>query len=233
MAIPPRRWVGYALLVAGLLLLYDTYTFLTTNWSPLRIPLDVPTELALGYLLIAAAIVAFLTPILIRMIRGFTPNEYPSVEERRRRRLPLRKKFSALPDRAVVGGALMLLLLPAMFLMILPMTPKGLYVRLVPRHDWRPNENCLQGPIVVSVNWHNGSSQMFLNGKEITRDELARALKAELARRENWEVFVEGDDNVSYSDPMYAIDVINSLHARAVLLTPKLKQQIAAAGCAH
>jgi hypothetical protein len=45
--------------------------------------------------------------------------------------------------------------------------------------------------------------------------------------RANWEVFVEGDDSASFADPMYAIDVINALHAKAVILTPKLKRQMA------
>ena len=38
---------------------------------------------------------------------------------------------------------------------------------------------------------------------------------------------MEGEDSVSFADPMYAIDIINALHAKAVILTPKLKRQIA------
>jgi hypothetical protein len=53
MAIPPRRWVGYAFVVAGLSLLFDTYTFLRTNWSPLHVPMFAATEIALGYSLVA------------------------------------------------------------------------------------------------------------------------------------------------------------------------------------
>jgi hypothetical protein len=56
-------------------------------------------------------------------------------------------------------------------------------------------------------------------------------LKSKLAERADWEVFIDGDDSVSFADPLYAIDIVNDLHAKAVILTPKLKQQIAEKGC--
>ncbi|MBI3475047.1 MAG: biopolymer transporter ExbD [Acidobacteria bacterium] len=136
--------------------------------------------------------------------------------------------MSALPNRAVIGGVVMLLVLLPTFIMINQKVPaKGIYVRLAPGHDPDPLE-CLEGPIVVRV---SESSQMLLNGKQLSRDQLEPALKAALRRRKNWEVFVEGDDSAPYADPMFAIDVINSLHAKAVILTAKAKAQIAAAHC--
>jgi biopolymer transport protein ExbD len=60
MAIPPRRWVGYALLAAGLSLLIDTLTFLLTNWSPLRVPMYAANEFALGCLLTVAGVLVLL-----------------------------------------------------------------------------------------------------------------------------------------------------------------------------
>ncbi len=75
MAIPPRRWVGYALVVAGLSLLFDTYTFLRTNWSPLRIPMYAENELAIGYLLSVVGAVLVLAPTLIRMLDRYAPYE--------------------------------------------------------------------------------------------------------------------------------------------------------------
>jgi hypothetical protein len=38
-------------LAAGLSLLFDTLTFLRTNWSPLHIPMFAANELAIGYVL--------------------------------------------------------------------------------------------------------------------------------------------------------------------------------------
>jgi biopolymer transport protein ExbD len=53
----------------------------------------------------------------------------------------------------------------------------------------------------------------------MSREELEQSLKSKLSKRANWEVFVEGEDSVSFADPMYAIDIINALHAKAVILT--------------
>jgi biopolymer transport protein ExbD len=72
---------------------------------------------------------------------------------------------------------------------------------------------------------------LLINGTEVSHEEFERALKSKLSTRANWEVFVEGDDSLSFADPMYAIDVINALHAKAVILTPKLKRQMAEKGC--
>jgi hypothetical protein len=68
MAIPPRRWVGYALLAAGLSLLFDTVTFLLTNWFPLRVPMYAANELALGCVLTVAGVLILLAPTLKRTL---------------------------------------------------------------------------------------------------------------------------------------------------------------------
>jgi biopolymer transport protein ExbD len=68
MAIPPRRWVGYALLAASLSLLFDTFTFLLTNWSPLKVPMYAANELAIGCLLTVAGVLVLLAPSLKRAL---------------------------------------------------------------------------------------------------------------------------------------------------------------------
>jgi biopolymer transport protein ExbD len=240
MAIPPRRWVGYALVIAGLSLLFDTYTFLRTTWSPLRVPMDAPAELALGYALAVVGVILLLGRTLLRMLDSYSPDgsmktgeslAYESVELRRQRRLPLKKKLSMLPNRGLIGGAVILLLLMPMFLMVAPQESRGIYIRLTPQRGRGLDENCLAGPIVVTINQHSSLSKLLINGTEVSREEFERALKSKLAERADWEVFIEGDDSTSFADPMYAIDVVNALHAKAVILTPKLKGQMAEKGC--
>ena len=68
MAIPPRRWFGYALLAAGLSLLFDTFTFVLTNWSPLKVPMYTANELALGFLLAVTGVLVLLAPTLKRTL---------------------------------------------------------------------------------------------------------------------------------------------------------------------
>jgi len=237
MAISPRRWVGYALLVLGLSLLFDTYTFLRTDWSPLRVPMSVPNGLAAGYSLEVVGIIVLLAPALIRIVDPVAPDAamtmganlaHDSVEDRRQRRLPLRKKFSVLRNRGLVGGAMILLLLVPMFVMVTQHDlARGVYVRLAPRHHSGPDENCLDGPIVVAVRQHGDISQLFLNSTEVGREQLETALKSKLGGRANWEVFIGGDDAADFAEPMFALDVINSLHAKAVILTPRLNEQMA------
>jgi biopolymer transport protein ExbD len=66
MAMPPRRWVGYALLAAGLALLFDTCTFFLTNWSPLKVPMYGPNELAAGCLSTIAGVLVLAASTLKR-----------------------------------------------------------------------------------------------------------------------------------------------------------------------
>jgi biopolymer transport protein ExbD len=157
-----------------------------------------------------------------------------SVESRRQRRLPLSRKFATLPNRGLVGGGMILLLLVPVFVMVNQHDlARGIYVRLVPRHHSGPDENCLEGPIVIAVHEHGEVSQLFLNGTEVRREQLEQALKSKLAGRANWEVFIDGDSASPFAEPMYAIDIINSLHAKAVILTPKLKEQLARTCVSH
>jgi biopolymer transport protein ExbD len=124
---------------------------------------------------------------------------------------------------------ILLLLLPVFVMVTQHELARGIYVRLTPRHHPGPDEICLLGPIVVTVRQHGSVTQLFLGGTEVSHERFEEALKSELARRANWEVFVEGDDSVSFADPMYAVDAINTLHAKAVILTPRLKEQLAKA----
>lgn len=74
MAIPTRRWVGYSLLAAGLSLLFDTFTFLQTSWSPLHIPMYAENELAFGYLLTVVGVLLLLAGTLFRILDRYAPD---------------------------------------------------------------------------------------------------------------------------------------------------------------
>lgn len=74
MAMPPRRWVGYALLAAGLSLLFDTLVFLRTNWSPLKIPMYAENELAIGYVVTVVGVLLLVAPALHRMLDRYAPD---------------------------------------------------------------------------------------------------------------------------------------------------------------
>jgi biopolymer transport protein ExbD len=186
-------------------------------------------------------VVVLFASTLVRMVDSYAPDAsmkmgeglaHESVELRRQRRLPLGRKFATLPNRGLVGGAMILLLLAPVFVMVTQHDlARGVYVRVTPRHHAGPDEICLEGPIVVTVNQHGSASKLLINGTEVSHEGFERALKSKLSTRANWEVFVEGDDSLSFAEPMYAIDVINALHAKTVILTPKLKRRMAEKGC--
>jgi biopolymer transport protein ExbD len=237
MAIPPIRWVGFAFLLGGLSLLFDTYAFLRTDWSPFRVPMFAPDELALGYFLAGLGVAMIFVPVLMRATDSIAPDAsmklgvglaHPSVEVRRQRRLPLGRKFTGPPNRGLVGGAMILMLLLPVFLMVTEHElGKGIYVRLVPRHSLETYDRCLRDQIVVTVQKRGFTSALFVNGVDVDPGQLEQVLKRRLAERPYWQVFVEGDDELSFADPMSAIDAINALQARAVILTPQLKRQMA------
>lgn len=199
--------------------------------------MEVPGELVLAYSLMLLGGALIVAPVLARIIGGFAPDpslklggslEHESVEMRRQRRLPLRRKFAALPDRGLAGGAVVLILLVPMFMMVTRHSPAwGVYLRLAPRYHPEADQNCLEGPIIVTVKQHGVARQLILSGVKVSQEDLERALSLKLAGRAEREVFVEGDDSMLLADLTSAIDRINSLQANAVILTPKLKQQMA------
>jgi biopolymer transport protein ExbD len=101
---------------------------------------------------------------------------------------------------------------------------KGVYVRLLPLSSLRYDDsgaNSLSKPILVQVKRKQDLPQLFLNGKEISREKLRGALKSELSSRPDWFVFVEGDRSLQFDDVMAVVDVVSGLHAKAVLLTAR------------
>ena len=61
-------------MAAGLSLLFDTLTFLRTNWSPLHIPMYAENELAIGYVLAVVGVLLLLAPTLNRMLDRYAPD---------------------------------------------------------------------------------------------------------------------------------------------------------------
>jgi biopolymer transport protein ExbD len=235
MAIPPRRWVGYTLVIAGLSLLFDTYTFLRTNWSPLHVPMFAPTELALGYSLAVVGVAVLLAPVVIRLADSCAPDAslkmgegiaHESVELRRQRRarkLPLRRPISGLPGFGLVGGISYALIAIVMMMMTSAFvyTPQGVWVRLLKRGAVPQNSDPWTEPLVVLAK-DSGLGQrpnLYVNSKLVAWEDFDHVLKQELSRRREWVVYVGGDDTVAWQDVVNLIDVARRDHATAYLIT--------------
>jgi biopolymer transport protein ExbD len=216
MAIPPRRRVGYALIIAGLSLLFDTYTFLGTNRPPLHVPTLAPTELAFGYALIAAGVAALIAPTVIRIAHTYAPDAsmkmgeglaHESVELRRQRRtrkLPLRRPISGLPGFGLFAGIFFALVAIVMMMTMAAFvyTPRGVWVHLLRPEAVPQNSDSWTAPLVVLAK-SQGPGQipnLYVNSKLVAWEDFGHVLKQELGRRREWVVYVGGDDEVQWSD---------------------------------
>lgn len=239
MRISVRRCTGYCIVAAGLLLLIVTGT--RDSYSRWYEPAPI-TQFEFSLLLIFFGTCIIFAPSLARMICGYSRGEslqpddgfdYDSVEERRRFRLPLSRMRSALADRGIVGGTLILLLLiPACILMHWTLNPyraQGIYVCLPNQHRTRTLLKTTDSPIIVTILRRKDSFRLLLNGQEIRPEDMGGVLKLQFATRPDWTVFIEGDENLSYADVMYVINDVMSVHGKPVLLTPKMREESAAA----
>jgi biopolymer transport protein ExbD len=64
--------------------------------------------------------------------------------------------------------------------------------------------------------------RLRMNSKPVPWDELGDVLTNEIKVSPDWIVYVQADENVSWSDVINAMDIIRSKHARIVLLTTKI-----------
>src|SRR5260370_30865887 len=235
MAIPPRRWVGYAFVVAGLSPLFDTYTFLRTNWSPLHVPMFAPTELALGHSLAVVGVAVLLVPVVIRLGDSCAPDAsmkmgeglaYASVELRRQRcppKLPLRRPISGLPGFGIVGGIIYALIAIVMMIMTVAFvcTPRGLWVHLLKLGAVPQNSGPWTDPLVVLAKDGGPGHRpnLYVNSKLVAWEDFDRVLKQELSRRREWIVYVGGDDAVTWQDVVNLIEAAHRDQATAYLIT--------------
>ncbi len=230
MGMPLRRFVGYAALLGGALLFFDTEESLRTGLSPLYIPMYANNEICLASIFLGAGLVMLFGPSLARMIASYGAGdeakvepgfEAKSVEERRRKRLPLRRRLAALPDRGVIFGMPVMVLLVVMTFLNLPPTPRGIYVAIAPRGT-APAPTNSETPVIVQVELRDKSDllapRIRVQGNEVAADALPEILKQEFARRGSWVVFIYGDANLNFQSVASVVDVVNGLGARPVLV---------------
>jgi biopolymer transport protein ExbD len=239
MAIPPRRWVGYALIIAGLSLLFDAYTFLRTNWSPLHIPMFAPTELAFGHSLVVVGVALLIAPTLIRIAHTFAPGASLKMREglarhsvelprqRQVRKPTLRRPISGLPNFGLVAGisyALIAIVMMVMSTAFRP-TPRGVWAHLLKPESVPQNSDPWTEPLVVLAKSRGPGKNpnLYVNLKLVPWVDFDHVLKQELSRRRDWVVYVGGDDEVQWQDVVYLIDVARRDHATAYLFTGSQK----------
>jgi biopolymer transport protein TolR len=116
-----------------------------------------------------------------------------------------------------------LLVLLIIFMVIVPVTPRGLDAR-VPQPPDRRLPNSPEDPIIVSV-LHAGSAQVAykINQDAVAKADLFSRLTAIYQNRAQRIMFVKGDDDVSFAQIAEVIDLGHSAGAGQVgLMTAKI-----------
>jgi biopolymer transport protein ExbD len=114
-----------------------------------------------------------------------------------------------------------LLVLLIIFMVIVPVTPKGLGAQL-PQSD--EGKKSISEAVVVSVLGTGGSGVTYkINQEDVAKNDLLPRLTAIYANRADRVMFVRGDNEVQYSQIAEVIDAGHSAGVdRVGLMTPKV-----------
>jgi biopolymer transport protein ExbD len=108
--------------------------------------------------------------------------------------------------------------------------PKGVSVSLL-RNDFSvARTGNWTKPIVIRIQDVGPAfpPSLYLNSAPVSWEGLHYALKAELARRAEWTVYVRGDEGIPFQDVVLVMDIIREEHAKVILLTPNTEKLVLA-----
>lgn len=117
-----------------------------------------------------------------------------------------------------------LLVLLIIFMIITPMTPKGLDA-LVPKPDKnaKPNKEIIERTIVVSI---NASRQLTINQQPVQLGELGQRLEDIFKNRNQHIMFISGAPSLPFQDVAQIIDISKGAGADKIgLITRQLQEQ--------
>jgi biopolymer transport protein TolR len=117
-----------------------------------------------------------------------------------------------------------LLVLLIIFMIITPLTPKGLDA-LVPKpdKDAKPNKEVLERTIVVSV---DAARQISVNQQAVSVRDLGQRLEDIFKNRNEHIMFIKGDSSLPFADVAEIIDISKGAGADKIgLITKQIEQQ--------
>jgi biopolymer transport protein ExbD len=122
--------------------------------------------------------------------------------------------------RVVCVGVLFVCLV--FFLLLTPLTPKGLLV------DFREQRamGVEKSPWTETISVYVGARKGFLvNGHRVKPEELEAKLKEELSQQMVWTVYLEADSDCLFMDLVRVIETIQGLGAKVIWITPKTREE--------
>lgn len=117
-----------------------------------------------------------------------------------------------------------LLVLLIIFMIITPLTPKGLDA-LVPKPDKnkKPDQNVIQRTIVVSI---DGQRSLSINQQPVTVGDLGQRLVDIFKNRNDHIMFIKGDPKLPFQDVAEVIDISKGAGADKIgLITKAIEAQ--------
>lgn len=129
--------------------------------------------------------------------------------------------IKGLPHWGLFCGAILWILI-FIFMIVGPLPSKGL------RLSWRNHDAVVweKSPWPDAIEVYVGANaRFFINGTELERRELRTKLLEQLARRAEWSVYFEADNDTLFMDDVYAIDTIQACGAKVVWVTPKMREE--------
>jgi biopolymer transport protein ExbD len=157
-----------------------------------------------------------LTPYAKPVAPNLSPNHSQNIQWAQR--LPLRPPMSRMPGFGVIAGTIFGILV-WWFMVLAPVTPRGLWVHLLKLGQLPAKSDSWTDPLILRVkdDGVGREPKLFVNSNQVAWDDLDRALKQELALRKDWVVYVTGDDAIAYQNVATAIDAARSWGAKVVL----------------
>jgi biopolymer transport protein ExbD len=170
---------------------------------------------------IAIALLLGLAVAWLNKKRPIEATDYypPGRRPHRRVRLSLVPSFGLVATPVVGLAAVAFLALP-----IWPYRARGINVYLLTQRSAVSSAHYEQ-PLLVRVVFAGRQSQYYLNSRRVTLENLPALLKAEFKRRPEWVVYVDADRDVTWEHAAKAMDVVQGLNGRVVLLTPSTKAE--------
>lgn len=139
-----------------------------------------------------------------------------------RREPPLKALFSAAPP---FGATAVFVLLPVLiFLWLVPswrVPPTGILVLTSDRSLKTPRYGQSGKPLVLRIDKEN---RWFFDGKPVSAEEFPAAFKKALDRRLDWFVYLSASPELPFGAPARAMDMIQGLHAKIILVTPSTEK---------
>lgn len=114
-----------------------------------------------------------------------------------------------------------LLVLLIIFMVIAPVTPRGLNAQ-VPQPSRNSNQNSDAAIVIQILANHGGQPGYKINQEDVAINDLGKRLNAIFAVRADKALFIKGDSNLDFSTVAQVVDIGKSAGADQIaLITPK------------